>query len=173
MGSFITGTEVEVIRDEENWEPFETVTIREYSQGAKDALDKELIEMAGVVGEIPRVVMQSARVPVVCAGTLSWTLRNLSDGDIVELYVRQAERLEKDVGALSFEDKCEAVKDVVIVPLTREWINKLKPSYAGFIVRAIRKLNQGRTSAEERDFLREVGAEHLIEEGAASGDNGD
>lgn len=173
MGSFITGIEIEVIRDEENWEPFETVTIREYGQEQKDVMDSETIEMAGAVGEVPRVVMQSALVPGIWAGTESWTLRNLNDSQVLELYGRQAERLEKDVEALSFEDKCEAVKDVPIASLNREWIGKLKPSYAKFISRRIRKLNQGRTSAEERDFLRKAGAEHLIEDEAAGGDNND
>jgi len=127
VGSFITGTELTVIHDEENWEDFESVTIREYSQGQKDIMDKELIEMAGRVGQVPRIVMQGALVPVMLAGIESWTLT--IDGN----------------------------KNGPIAPVTREWMGKLKPSYAGFIVKKIRELNQGRTTAEEQDFLREVG----------------
>lgn len=127
MGSFITGTELTVIHDEENWEDFESVTIREYSQGQKDIMDKELIEMAGQVGQVPRIVMQGALVPVMLAGIESWTLT--MDGN----------------------------KNGPVAPVTREWMGKLKPSYASFIVKKIRELNQGRTTAEEQDFLREVG----------------
>ena len=127
MGSFITGTELEVIRDEENWDEWETCTIREYSQGQKDAMDKELIEMAGQVGQVPRIVMQGALVPILLAGIESWTLT--MDG--------------KENGPAA--------------PVTREWMGKLRPSYAGFIVDEIRRLNAGRTTAEERDFLRQVG----------------
>jgi len=127
VGSFITGTELTVIHDEENWEDFESVTIREYSQGQKDIMDKELIEMAGQVGQVPRIVMQGALVPVMLAGIESWTLT--MDGN----------------------------KNGPVAPVTREWMGKLKPSYASFIVKKIRELNQGRTTAEEQDFLREVG----------------
>ena len=172
MGSFITGTELEVIRDE-GWSEFESVTIREYTQGQKDTMDKEIIEMAGLVGQIPRVVMQSAAVPVLVAGIASWTFRTLSEDEILRLYESHAKRLDKDVNSLSMEDKCEAVKDTPTVPVTREWMSKLKPSYAGFIVRRIRALNQGRTTAEERAFLREIGADHLIEEETAGGDSAD
>jgi hypothetical protein len=173
VGSFITGTELEVIRDDENWRAFESVTIREYNQGQKDALDNEIIEMAGIVGQIPKVVMQSVLVPVLVAGIHSWTLRDLSDEEVQRLYEAQAKALGKDIETLSVEERCEAVKDVPIVPATREWMAKLKPSYASFIVQEIRRLNRGRTSAEERDFLRQVGAEHLIEDRVTDGDSAD
>ncbi len=156
MGSFITGVELEVIRDEA-WSEYETVTVHEYNQGQKDSMDKEIIEMAGLVGQIPRVVMQSAIVPVLVAGIHSWTLRELSDDEVLRLYEIQAKKLKKEVDELSAGEKCEAVKDSPIVACTREWMAKLKPSYAGYIVREIRRLNLGRTTAEERDFLREIG----------------
>lgn len=142
MGSFITGTEIERIHDD-SWADWEYVEIREYNQGQRDALDKEIIEMAGAVGEIPKVIMQGALVPVLVAGIHSWTLTMTGE------------------------------EGGPVAPVTREWMAKLKPSYASFIVRAIRKLNQGRTSAEERDFLRQVGREDLIKDEAASGDNAD
>jgi len=125
VGSFITGTELKVIHDED-WEEFETVTIREYSQAQKDVQDKELIEMAGQAGQLPRIVMQSALVPVLVAGIASWTLT------------------------------MNGQKDGAVAPVTREWIGKLHPHYAGFIADEIRELNRGRTTAEEQDFLREA-----------------
>jgi len=137
MGSFITGTELEVIHHE-TWEPWETVTIREFSQAQKDAQDKELIEMAGQAGQVPRIVMQSALVPVLVAGIASWTLT------------------------------MNGQENGGTAPVTREWIGKLKPSYAGFIAEQIRELNQGRTDAEVRDFLREAEASDTDEEQAAA-----
>jgi hypothetical protein len=165
MGSFIRGDEVETIRDE-SWEAFESVTIRKFDQGAKDRMDREVIEMTGLVGEIPRMVMASARVPVLVAGIQSWTFRDLSESEVLRLYEAQAKALDKDVESLSVEEKCEAVKDVPIVPLTREWMGKLNPSYAGFIVWKIRELNREETTAEERDFLRRLGAGDIGEEEA-------
>ena len=136
MGSFITGTELEVIQDE-SWEPWETVTVKEFSQLQKDIMDAELIEMAGLAGQVPKIVMQSALVPVLVAGIHSWTLT--LDG--------------KEKGA--------------VAPITREWIGKLKPSYASFIAEKIRELNRGRTDAETRDFLREAGTSDTDEEQVA------
>ena len=156
MGSFITGTELSVIRDEENWDEFESCTIREYSQGAKDVMDLELIEVAGRVGEVPQIVQRAALVPVRAAGIESWTLRELSEADTLRLYANQAQKLDKEVEALSTSEKCEAVKDVPIVAVTREWMGKLKHDYASYIAFKIRQLNRGRTSAEEREFLREI-----------------
>lgn len=173
MGSFIVGTELEVIRDEENWDAFESCTIREYSQKQKDVMEREIIKMAGPPGQLPNVVMQGDLVPVLVAGVESWTFRALSDDEVLHLYKTQAKKLDKDADSLSVSEKCEAVKDVPTVPATREWMEKLKPSYATFIVREIRRLNRGRTTAEERDFLRQVGAEHLIEKEVANGDNAD
>ena len=127
MGSFITGTELKVIRDEDNWEEFETVTIHEYSQGAKDKMDAELIEMAGLAGQVPKVVMQAALVPVLLAGIESWSLTMTGK------------------------------KDGAVAPVNREWISKLHPRYAGYIADQIRELNRGRTTAEEQNFLRQAG----------------
>ena len=127
MGSFITGTELKVIRDKEAWEEFEQVTIREYSQGQKDKMDAELIEMAGLAGQVPKVIMQAALVPVLLAGIESWSLT------------------------------VNGKKDGGVAPVTRIWIEKLHPTYAAFIVEEIRELNRGRTTAEEQEFLRQAG----------------
>ena len=168
MGSFITGTELQVIRDE-GWEPWESVTIREYSQAEKDVQDKELIEMAGLAGQLPRIVMQSALIPVLVAGIASWTLRNLSVEETLRLYGVMAKQVGSDVESLTDGQKCEAVKDIPIVPVTREWIGKLKPrTYSGFIAEGIRELNRGRTDAEVRDFLRDAGAGDTNEREAAA-----
>ncbi len=172
MGSFITGIELEVVRDE-TWSAWESATIHEYNQGQKDAMDAELTEMTGPPGTIPNIVMVGDLVPVLVAGVNSWTFRELSEAEELRLYESQAKKLDKDVDSLSVEDKCEAVKDVPTVPATREWMSKLKPSYAAFIAQEIRRLNKGRTTAEQRDFLRQAGADHLIEEEPASGDSTD
>jgi len=173
VGSFITGIELEVIHDEENWEEFESGTIREYSQGQKEKMEEEVIEMAGLVGQVPKVVMLGDLVPVLVAGIESWTFRDLNNDEELRLYENQAKKLDKDVDFLSVEEKCEAVKDVEIVPATRKWMGKLKPDYATFIAREIRRLNKRRTTAEQRAFLRQVGADHLIEEDAAGRDSAD
>lgn len=173
MGSFITSIGKEVIRDEEAWFAWESVDIREYTQGQKEAMERETMEMAGLPGKIPNVIMWGDLVPVLVAGIESWTFRDLSDDEVVHLYENQAKKLDKDVDSLSASEKCEAVKDIEIVLATREWMSKLKPSYATFIARAIRKLNRGRTTAEERAFLRKVGADYLIEKEPASGDSTD
>jgi hypothetical protein len=165
VGSFITGTELETIRDE-GWEAFESVTIREYAQGAKDKLNKETVEMSGIPGQIPKMVVRDMLVPVLEAGIASWTLRNLSNEEIARLYEAQAKTLSKNAASLNIEEKCEAVKDVPIVPLTREWISKLKSSYAKFIAQEIRRLNPEMTSAERRDFLRRIRAKSVAGEAA-------
>jgi hypothetical protein len=161
VGSFITGTEVETIQDE-GWEPWEKVTIREYSQGAKDIMDKETVRMAGQPGKIPEIVQEAARVPVMVAGLESWTLRNLSDQEVRRIYEKHAKELGKEVTTLTNDDKCQAIENegekAPIVPLTREWISKLKPRYAAFITAEIRTLNQEMTDTEVRNFLREAGS---------------
>lgn len=172
MGSFITGIELEPIQDEA-WSPWESVVIREYSQGQKEVMERETMEMAGLPGKIPNVIMWGDLAPVLVAGIESWTFRNLGDDEELRLYETQAKKLKKDVGSLSAGDKCEAVKDIEVIPLTREWIGKLKPSYATFIAQKIRKLNVGRLTAKQRDFLRQAGADYLIEEEPASGDSAD
>ena len=172
MGSFITGTELEPIHDE-TWSAWESVTIREYRQAYKEVMEREITEMAGLPGKVPNVIMYGDLIPVLVAGVEAWTFRELSDAEELRLYEVQAKKLDKDVDSLSTEDKCEAVKGVPLVPVTREWMEKLKPSYATFIAQEIRRLNRGRTTAQERDFLRQAGADHLIEEEPASGDNAD
>ena len=172
MGSFITGTELKVIRDE-TWSAWESVTIREYDQAHKEVMEREIVHMAGPPGKLPNVVMQGDLVPVLVAGIESWTFRELSQDEELRLYENQAEKLGKDVASLSTDDKCEAVKGVPTVPLTREWMGKLRPSYSTFIAREIRSLNQGRTTAQERDFLRQIGYSTSNEGEAPGGDNTD
>jgi len=124
MGSFVTGKEIEVIRDE-FWEEFESVTIRKYSQGARDRMNAEIVSITGEGDDLPRVIIQAATVPVLEAGIVDWTFTQNGE-----------------------EDGAKA-------PVSREWINKLNPDYADFIVVAIRKLNEGRTPAEKQEFLRQ------------------
>ena len=172
MGSFITGTEIEVIQDE-GWEPWETITIRKYNQAQSDTMDKELIEMAGAIGEVPRIVQQSARIPVLVAGVEGWTLRNLSDSKLAALYEKQAKSLKKDVSSLSDDEKTKAVEKVPVEPVTRESLGQLNPLYAAFATVAIRLFNRERTEKEEQEFLRCTRPRHSDQGETPAGDNAD
>ena len=155
MGSFITGTELKTIRHK-SWESWEEVTIRKFSQAQSDVMDKELIELAGTGEDDLRTVVQPARVPVLVAGVASWTLRVLSDEQLMALYLEKANSLKKEASELSDEERKAAVASIPMAPLNRETLGQLNPTYAGFISMEIRLFNRERSKEEQQEFLQRL-----------------
>lgn len=122
MGRFVTKSDVKVIRADW-WDEGEEVTIRKYTIRQKDLLDAKIIEIAGMAGEIPQVVVKSVAVPYLIAGIAEWTFTD-EEGNRV--------------------------------PVNRHWIDKLDEDTADFIADEIRNFNEGRTTAEQREFLRKL-----------------
>lgn len=122
MGRFVTKGDTKVVRAEW-WEDGEEVTIKRWSIRAKDKLDTEIIEIAGIAGQIPEVVVKSVTMPYLKAGVADWTL-------------------------------CD--EEGNRVPVNDHWIGQLTEEDADFVAAEIRAFNEGRTTAEEREFLRQL-----------------
>lgn len=123
MSRFVNTQQVKVIR-KENWESWETVTVQRWTVRAKDAMNAELIKIAGTAGDIPEVVIQAATVPVLVAGIKTWTFTQTGGED----------------GALA--------------PVNRHWIGKLDPDDGDFIASEIYAFNGGATEEERQQFFR-------------------
>lgn len=139
------------------WEPWEWVKIGKYSISARDRMNTEIVEVVGPYGEVPQARLREATVPVLVAGLRGWSFRDLDEDEVATLYAGRAEELGKDVVTLTDEDKCEAVKDVPVVSMDEEWMDKLDVDDALFIAGAIRRKNSGRTKEEEEEFFRRAG----------------
>lgn len=122
MGRFVTKSDVKVIRHKD-WEEGEEVTIKRWTIREKDRLDSKIIEIAGIAGQIPEVVVKSVTIPYLKAGIASWVL---------------------------FDEEGSRI------PLNDHWIGELKEEDADFIAAEIRTFNEGRTTAEEQEFLRQL-----------------
>ena len=152
MPSFVSASDIKVVQDS-TWEPWESVTIGKYTQGQKDALERETSEWAGPAGEVLQFRIYGALVPVLMAGIRSWTFRDLSVEAMEKLYAKHA---KKNDGRITDEIKEQAVRSIPIAPVDRDHISQLDPVYAVFIATEITAFNRGRTTEGDVSFFREV-----------------
>ncbi len=153
------------------WEPWEWCKVGKYNISQRDEMNVALVEVVGPYGEIPLARLKEATAPVLVAGLRGWSFRDLDEDEVARLYEARAEELGKDVATLTDEDKCDAVKDVDILPMDEEWMRKLEVEDGLFIANAIRFKNRGRTKEEKEKFFRRAGDGDRDEESPAGWDD--